>query len=141
MDSRGLRHRKGAPETFDANGFVRMVQRIADNEEPVSVPGFDRTIDAVVEDVQLVGPKHRIVLVEGNYLLLTSKPWSDLFPLFDLTVLLNPGFAEISDRLVKRWTSHGHDPDAARQRALSNDIPNAEYVLENSAPAELTITS
>lgn len=141
LDSRGLRHRKGAPETFDADGFVRMMHRISDNKEPVSVPGFDRKFDAVVEDVQLVGRNHRIVLVEGNYLLLSSKPWSDLLPLFDLTVFLNPGIAEINDRLVQRWIVHGHEPDGARQRAMSNDIPNAKHVLENSVEAELTILS
>lgn len=140
LDSRGLRHRKGAPETFDADGFVAMMRRIADNDGPVSVPGFDRTLDAVVENVQLVDRKHRIVLVEGNYLLLAVKPWSDLLSLFDLTVLLNPGIARISERLVQRWILHGHDEAAARQRALSNDIPNAEYILENSVPAELTIS-
>ncbi len=141
LDSRGLRHRKGAPETFDADGFVGMMRRIAANEQPVSVPGFDREVDAVVEDVQLIGRNHRIVLVEGNYLLLDSKPWFDLLPLFDLTVCLNPGIAEINDRLVQRWITHGHDPAGARQRAMSNDIPNAKYVLENSVPAELTISS
>lgn len=141
LDSRGLRHRKGAPETFDANGFVRMMRRIADNDGPVSVPGFDRETDAVIEGVQLVGRNHRIILVEGNYLLLALKPWSETHPLFDLTVFLNPGIAEINERLVQRWLAHGLDAAAARRRAMSNDIPNAKHVLENSVEAELTILS
>lgn len=141
LETRGLRHRKGAPETFDADGFVNLMRQIAADEARVNVPGFDRSLDSVVEAVQLVDESHRIVLVEGNYLLLKSKPWSEVHDLYNSSVFLDPGIEEITDRLVRRWLTHGHDAEAARQRALSNDIPNAKHVLENSVPADLTITS
>jgi pantothenate kinase len=33
--------------------------------------------------------------------------------------------------LIQRWLDHGHSVDDARDRALSNDIPNAKLVCEH----------
>ncbi len=42
---RGLRSRKGAPETFDVVGLQHMLKRLRDDdEEEVAVPVFDRDL-------------------------------------------------------------------------------------------------
>ncbi|MEM9603707.1 MAG: nucleoside/nucleotide kinase family protein [Pseudomonadota bacterium] len=136
LDQRGLRHRKGAPITFDAAGFVEVVKALRDAETDVSVPGFDRAADRVVPDHYRVARADTVVIVEGNYLLLTSPPWCELHGLFDITVFLNPGIDTLERRLVQRWLDHGHSVDAARARASDNDIPNAHLVVERSAAAD-----
>lgn len=138
LDARGLRARKGAPETFDATGFLHMVRRLA-SEPEVIVPVFDRDRDIAIAGAQVVGPDTETAVVEGNYLLLDTRPWSDLRPLFDLSVFLDVDEDELEDRLVRRWRAHGHDAEAARTRALGNDLPNARLVARQSAEADLRL--
>ncbi|MEM7378024.1 MAG: hypothetical protein AAF460_11030 [Pseudomonadota bacterium] len=136
LDQRGLRHRKGAPITFDAAGFVTVIKALRHTEDEVRVPGFDRAADRVIPDRYSVTRAHAVVIVEGNYLLLASPPWCELQDLFDITVFLNPGINTLERRLVQRWLDHGHTADAARERARSNDIPNAHLVVERSTAAD-----
>lgn len=140
LDQRQLRHRKGAEHTFDSKGFVRMVERLHLANEPVSIPLFDRDKDAVIPDARIISPQQRILLIEGNYLLLNAEPWSEVHALYDYRVLLNPGIEVLKERLIQRWLGQGYDYAGAQQRALSNDIPNAEVVLEHSGTADLVLT-
>lgn len=147
LDARGLRARKGAPETFDAAGFVAMVRRLraagdtGDNTGgEVAIPVFDRAADLSRAAADVVTDDDRILVIEGNYLLLDRAPWTALHGLFDLTVFLSVPEAELERRLIRRWLDHGLDPDAARARALSNDMPNAALILRESIPADLTVT-
>ena len=82
----------------------------------------------------------RILLVEGNYLLLQQEPWAKLKPLFDLTVFLPMPLAELECRLIQRWLDHGFAPDVAEAKARSNDIPNAELVVRESARADFNLS-
>lgn len=138
LDARGLRARKGAPETFDGAGFVHMVRRLA-SEPEIIVPVFDRVRDIAIAGAQVVGPETETAVIEGNYLLLDAKPWSDLRPLFDLSVFLEVSEEELEERLIRRWRNHGHDAEAARARALGNDLPNARTVARQSVAADLTL--
>jgi fructokinase len=138
LDARGLRARKGAPETFDAHGVVRMVERLG-GEAEVVIPGFDRARDIAIAGAAVVGPETRIAVVEGNYLLLDEAPWRDLRPLWDLSVMLSPPVEVLRARLIDRWLTHGHDLAAAEARAMGNDIPNALRVIGGSLPADLVL--
>lgn len=139
LAERGILGRKGAPETFDAAGFVVLVRRLRSAAEVV-IPLFDRARDLAVAGAAVVEPRHRVVLVEGNYLLLDLPPWSALASLWDLTVWLDVPLPELETRLVRRWLDHGLAPQAARERALGNDIPNARLVLDRSRPADLIVS-
>lgn len=129
LDRLGLRARKGAPATFDFDGFRSLLERIRASRRPVYYPVFDRARDLAVAGAGVVLPETEVVIVEGNYLMLDEEPWSTLAPLFDLEVFLDTPAPLLEQRLIQRWLDHGHDPEAARDRALSNDIPNAEKVL------------
>src|SRR5262245_21000518 len=74
---RRLRHEhvKGAPETFDADGFISLLRRLRDPRSLVAAPAFDRSAEEPVPGVVSVRPSHRLVVVEGNYLLLDG-PWA-----------------------------------------------------------------
>ncbi|MGI1661917.1 nucleoside/nucleotide kinase family protein [Palleronia sp. KMU-117] len=138
LDARGLRARKGAPETFDGLGVLRMIERLGQDPEVV-IPGFDRARDIAIAGAAVVEPGHRIAVVEGNYLLLDDDPWRRLHPLWDLSVMLSPPVDVLRQRLIDRWLAYGHDPAAAEARALGNDIPNALRVVEGSLPADLVL--
>ena len=142
LESRGLLSRKGAPQTFDAEGFVDLIRRLADPErfEQVQIPTFDRESDKVIPGAQLVSSEDRILLCEGNYLLLNEHPWIALQDYWHQTLLINPGFDVVKQRLIDRWLDHGLAPEKARERALQNDIPNAQYVIEHSVAADVQIT-
>ncbi len=138
LDARGLRSRKGSPPTFDAAGFAHAVRRLQ-TEDEVFLPVFDRTRDLAIACAQVVGPATEICVVEGNYLLLKDPPWSDLRPLWDLSVFLSVPLDEIDRRSVARWDEHGWPRDKARAHIDVNDLPNARTVLENSAEADIRI--
>jgi pantothenate kinase len=140
LDARGHRPRKGAPHTFDATGFYHLLTRLRANEPEVALPVFDRTRELARAGARIVTPAQRILLVEGNYLLLQQEPWAQLKPLFDLTVFLPVPFAELERRLIQRWLDHGFAPDAAEAKARSNDIPNAELVVRESARADFNLS-
>ncbi|CAA6814850.1 MAG: Fructokinase (EC [uncultured Thiotrichaceae bacterium] len=140
LDQHQLRPRKGAEQTFDSQGFVDKVKQLSLANKPVSIPLFDRDKDAVVPDARTIAPQQRILLIEGNYLLLNTKPWSTVHALYDYSILLNPGIGILEERLVQRWLQQGYDNEGARQRALSNDIPNAKFVLEHSGATDITLT-
>jgi pantothenate kinase len=137
LSPRGLLPRKGAPETFDAAGLARDLERIRQGGADVVVPVFDRGLDLARAGARVVAPDHTIVLVEGNYLLLDEPPWSGLALLFDLTLLIDVPPEELRRRLVDRWLHHGLDPAAAEARAEGNDMANAALVTSRSRRPDL----
>jgi len=141
LEERGLRSRKGSPPTFDCAGFAALLGRLKNASEDVVIPAFDRTLDLARAGAAIVRADHKILLVEGNYLLLDQEPWTELASFFDMTIFLEVPFSELERRLIQRWLDHGHTEEAARQRALSNDIPNAELVVSSSRDANYTVTT
>lgn len=135
LDQLGLRHRKGAPETFDVAGFMADLERIATAAEPVAVPVFDRTLDVSRAGARFILPGHSIVLVEGNYLLLSDEPWDRLADRFDYSISLAAPEEELRKRLVERWLHYGLDHQSAMDRTDNNDLINARRVADNSTSA------
>ena len=138
LTARGLRARKGAPETYDAAGFLHLIRRLR-AEDDVAIPIFDRHLELSRAAADVVTAQDRILIVEGNYLLLDADPWRHLAPLFDLTVFLDVPEAELIRRLTDRWRHHGKADAAAQDWIASNDLPNALTVLTGSRPAEITL--
>ena len=139
LDARGLRARKGAPETFDASGFLALLHRLRIATDDVAIPVFDRSMDLSRASARMIEPRHRLLVVEGNYLLLDRPVWRDLRPLFDLKIMLRPSLEVIEARLVQRWLDHGHPIDEAIAKARGNDLANAALILSESGSADLTL--
>jgi pantothenate kinase len=129
LDQLGLRHRKGAPETFDYEGFAVTLRRIRNGEPDVAVPVFDRTMDLARAGAAMIREDVKYVLVEGNYLLLDEAPWRELAAFFDLAVFLEVPRSELYHRLVQRWLDLGRGLEQARHWVDSNDMPNVDRVL------------
>jgi pantothenate kinase len=136
--ARGARARKGAPDTFDVAGFRHLLTRLR-TEDEVAIPLFDRDLEISRAGADIVGPQDRILIVEGNYLLLNEAPWPDLAPLFDLTIWIDVPEAELDRRLLARWAHYGKTPAEARAWIDGNDMPNIRRVVAGSRPAHLVI--
>ncbi|MBD3788386.1 MAG: phosphoribulokinase [Sphingomonadales bacterium] len=137
LDAEGLRARKGAPETFDVEGLLTAVRTLRTGDQDLALPGFDRAADAVVPGAVAVPAAARVVLIEGNYLLLTRPLWRDLAPLFDLTIRIATPEATLRARLAARWSALPAAEAAARIEG--NDLPNAQAIRAESRAADLVI--
>lgn len=129
--ARGHLSRKGAPETFDTEGFMALIQKLT-HEREIPVPLFDRERDCVIKDAVCITAKHHYVVVEGNYLFLNEGLWRDLQSYWSLSVFIAPPLQVLEQRLMQRWLEHGLDEAAAKARTLTNDIPNAKLILSQS---------
>ncbi len=139
LEEKGLLPRKGSPETFDVRAFLSTVAAVRANDGEVLVPVFDRSREIAIASARIVAPETRIILVEGNYLLLDEAPWTGLEGAFDFSIFINLGVEELERRLLKRWYDHGYDEEAAKRKALGNDIPNAHRVVEHQRAADLVL--
>jgi pantothenate kinase len=137
--ARGARDRKGAPDTFDVQGFLHLLRRLR-REDEVTIPLFDRALEISRAGADIVGREDRILLVEGNYLLLDEAPWLEAQPLFDLTVWIEVPEADLDRRLQARWAHYGKTPEQARAWIDSNDMPNIRRVVQGSGRADLVIS-
>jgi hypothetical protein len=139
LDARGWRAKKGAPETFDVDGFLSLVHRLKDETGDIAIPVFDRSADLARGSARIISSHQRLLIVEGNYLLLDRPKWRELFSLFDLTVFLKPTLETIEERLIQRWLGYGFDQQTAEARAKGNDLANARLILSESRSAEIVI--
>jgi pantothenate kinase len=139
LERRGLRARKGAPETFDFAGFEALLKRIRAGEPDIAVPVFDRSMELSRAAASIVATETKFILVEGNYLLLDEEPWSRLAPLFDFSIFVDVPRNELERRLLERWHGHGRSDADARAWIASNDMPNIDRVVARRRAADLVI--
>lgn len=138
LEQRGDTARKGAPHTFDLDGFTAMLDRLAaDDGRPVLVPVFDRSIEIARTAACEIPTSARLIIAEGNYLLLDQPGWSDLARRFDLTVFIDVPEETLRQRLTARWA--GKDAGNAMQKLEGNDLPNMRLVLTHRLPADLRL--
>ncbi|MBO9045945.1 nucleoside/nucleotide kinase family protein [Curtobacterium flaccumfaciens pv. flaccumfaciens] len=140
LDALGRHDRKGAADTFDADGYVALVRRlVAADEDVVWAPDFDRRVDEPVAGSIAVPRAARLVVSEGNYLLDDTAPWSALPALFIETWFCAVADDVRLDRLVGRHMRHGRDHDAARAWAVEVDGVNAARVAPTVIRASRTV--
>ena len=139
LNERGWQAKKGAPETFDVGGFLSLLNRLKSQPDDIAIPVFDRSADLARASARIVSSHQRLLIVEGNYLLLDRPNWRELFPLFDLTIFLKPSIETIEERLIQRWLDYGFDQQSAEARAKGNDLANARLVLSESRSANIVV--
>lgn len=137
LEQRGDLPRKGAPHTFDVRGLADLLRAVKAGGE-VFVPVFDRSRELAIAAARCIAPEDRIVIAEGNYLLLDQGRWAGLADLFDLTVMVAPPIEELERRLIARWVRYGLTPAQIEEKVEGNDLPNGRLVLERSRMADFT---
>jgi pantothenate kinase len=143
LEARGQHARKGAPDTFDVDGLVAMLDRLrADDGRDVAVPVFDRALEIARAGAEIIAAATRIVLVEGNYLLLDDAAhpaWASLALRFDVTVMLEVPRARLAERLAARWRGFGLDAAAVTAKVEGNDLVNADLIIARSRVADFRL--
>jgi pantothenate kinase len=141
LREKGILSYKGAPSTFDVGGLKALLQRLRANDEPeIAIPVFDRSLEISRAGARMIPQATRLLLVEGNYLLLDREPWTDLSPCFDMTIWLDVPERELERRLIQRWVTFGFSEADADMKARGNDLPNAALVKGFSRAADITLT-
>jgi pantothenate kinase len=139
LEERGLLKRKGAPETFDVRAFIDIVSAVRRTDQEVLVPVFDRSREIAIASARPVSPETRIILAEGNYLLLNEAPWSQLDGMFDLSIFVGPPYEILEERLRQRWVHYGLDAAGIEWKLYGNDLPNGKRIIDNSRPADIAL--
>lgn len=135
----GRQDRKGAPDTFDAAGYVHLLRRLTSPGTPgetVYAPTFDRDLEEAVAGAIAVEPDVEVVVTEGNYLLLDDGPWAAVRSLLTETWYLDVPDDVRVERLVTRHAGHGRTPEQARAWTLGPDQANADLVAATRARAD-----
>ena len=141
LDRLGLRDRKGAPETFDVDGYLALLRRLLDpgEQRTVYAPVFERDLEQPLAGAVAVGPDVRLVVTEGNYLLLDRPGWRELKAVLDETWFLDLDDEERVRRLVTRHEVFGKPKDAAVAWVAAVDEPNAALIRATSDRADLVV--
>lgn len=121
--------RRGAHHTFNSEKFIDSLLLLKKNGSG-TFPSFDHKIgDPIEEDIIVCSAKHKVIIVEGNYLLLDLEPWIKLRNILDYIFFIDAGDAMIRSRVVNRHMSTGLSHEAAVFRFETNDLLNALVIL------------
>jgi len=139
LDRLGRRQRKGAPDTFDAAGYVNLLRRLRDRtDEVVYAPVFHREQEQAVAGELPVPRTVPLVVTEGNYLLVDG-PFAAVRGLLDECWYVDLDPVERVERLVARHVAHGRSPEQAREWVVRTDERNAQLVAQTRAQADLVV--
>lgn len=137
----GKRDRKGAPDTFDAAGYVALLRRLRQpGQETIYAPRFHREVEESYAGAIAVPRDVPLVVTEGNYLLLGHGSWASVSSLLDESWFLAPEPNARVDRLVARHIQYGKSPAQAREWVLRSDERNAELVMDTQYRADVVVT-
>lgn len=136
----GLADRKGAPPTFDAAGYVALLQRLRHPDgRTVYAPEFHREVEESFAGAIAVPPEVPLVITEGNYLLLPDDPWGEVRDLLDEAWFLVPDEQQRVSRLVARHIEFGKTAAQAQDWVQRSDEPNARLIDATRNRADLVI--
>ncbi|MEU2926876.1 nucleoside/nucleotide kinase family protein [Streptomyces sp. NPDC007251] len=140
LDRLGRRDRKGAPDTFDAAGYAALLRRLReDTDEVVYAPGFERVLEQPIAGAVPVPPAARLVVTEGNYLLLAEGSWARVRPCLDEVWYCEADEPERIRRLIARHEEFGKDHETAVAWVLGTDQRNADLVTGTRERADLVV--
>ena len=135
----GRADRKGAPDTFDADGYVALLRRLRDQESVVYAPRFRRELELAEAGALAVRPAVRVVVTEGNYLRCDGA-CARVRHLLHETWFVDVAHDLRRSRLVARHVAHGRSPEAAQRWVDAVDEPNARTVLASRSRADRLIS-
>jgi pantothenate kinase len=166
LERLGRRDRKGAPDTFDAAGYAALLRRLredadrgdaggrdgggrdgggrdggnsGDGGDIVYAPGFERVLEQPIAGAVPVPPTARLVVTEGNYLLLDTGAWARVRSQLDEVWFCALDETERVRRLVARHEEFGKAHAEAVAWVLRTDQRNAELVERTRDRADLVV--
>ena len=144
LEALGRVERKGAPDTFDAAGYVALLRRIrglGPGADVVWAPRFHREIEDAVAGAVAVSSAAPLVVTEGNYLLLDEAPWCEVAGLLDECWYVDLDDDVRRTRLQARHEQYGRTPEQARDRTWGSDERNAVLVARSRQRATVIVAA
>lgn len=135
----GRANRKGAPDTFDVDGYLEALRRVRRRDADVLVPRFDRGLEAAIAGALRVGVATELVVTEGNYLLLDRSGWRDVRDLLDEVWYVDADDTTRVEQLLARHVAHGRIHSDAAAWVRDVDEPNAVLVASTIERADLVL--
>lgn len=138
IEAMGETDRKGAPHTFEGAAFVNFLHHLKHARAAMSGPGYSRKIEDTVDDAFTVGSDVKVLVVEGNYLLLTEGPWAGIKALLDYSVFIHVPRQLVEARLLRRHGEEGlFTEERNRAHIARNDLPNYDLVESSKDRADV----
>jgi pantothenate kinase len=139
LERLGRKQRKGAPDTFDAFGFIALLKRLRtqDSDEVVYAPSYERSLEEGVAGAIAVQPSTQLIVVEGNYLLLNDSPWNQVQALLDETWFVDVPQELRVGRLTQRHQQFGRNAQEAADWVQHTDEPNARRIEAERVKADV----
>lgn len=142
LERLGRRDRKGAPDTFDAAGYAALLRRLKeDTGDVVYAPGFERVLEQPIAGAIAVEPAARLVVTEGNYLLLGTGAWARVRAELDEVWFVETDEEDRVRRLIARHEEFGKGHEEAVAWVMRSDQRNAELVAATRERADLLVGS
>lgn len=137
----GRRGRKGAPDTFDAAGYVNLMRRLKHQtaDEVVYAPDFRREVEEAIAGTIAVDPATQLIVTEGNYLLLEDAPWNQLPAVLDEIWYLDVPTELRRARLLARHMHFGRTEQQALDWMASTDEPNALRIAQGRSRSDVQV--
>ena len=142
LTRRGLLERKGAPDTFDAEGYAALLDRVSaarPGDPPVVAPGFERDLEQPLAGAVPVDAGAPLVVTEGNYLLLPQPRWESVRARLHVVWHVRVPDDVRRERLLARHVEFGRTPSEARAWVEAVDDPNAELVEAAAVRADVVV--
>ncbi len=121
-------------------GLLSFISRLQ-NENEVVIPVFDRSLELSRSSAVIISNDTKVIIVEGNYILLNSKPWIELHKFFNSKIMISCEEKVLEKRLIERWKNFNLSNEDINQKVYENDLPNGINVLKNSITADYNLTN
>jgi pantothenate kinase len=140
LEGLGTAADKGMPHTFEGAAFADFLTQLKAATADLAGPGYSRKIEDVVDGAFVVPATTRLLVVEGNYLLLATAPWWRVKPLLDRAVFLAVPRELVRARLMKRHAEEGlFTEERNRAHVERVDLVNYDTVLRSRPRADIAI--
>jgi pantothenate kinase len=141
LERLGKRNRKGAPDTFDVDGYVAVLHRVSAGceQSDVYVPEFDRAIEESIAAGLVISRDARLVITEGNYLALADDAWGLVRGEVDRLYYLDCPPEVRRGRLIARHVAGGRSRVEAERWVDLVDEPNASLIAATEAACDRTL--
>lgn len=140
LEALGTVRDKGMPHTFEGEAFAAFLAGLKAATGPVKGPGYSRAIEDVVEDQFTVPAAAKLLIAEGNYLLVANSPWWQVRPLLDFAVFIDVPREKVRARLMKRHAEHGlFTEERNREHIERVDLANYDLVGRSKGRADVVI--
>ena len=140
----GRQGRKGAPDTFDADGYAALLGRLRQQGgqpegQTIYAPQFDRQLDESIGSALPIFPDAPLILTEGNYLLLETGGWKQVGDAIDAVWFLELPERLRLPRLIRRHQEFGRSAEGAQAWVQQVDEGNARLIEGARSRADLVV--